>query len=92
MIQMKQTFHYKIEVNENSISFEFYLTKPNHTADAHDGSLTEQSEKRRFGIKLSYDWSQVEEADEIIEMINNGELIEMYQMSRNMIESCHAHS
>jgi len=92
MIQMKQTFHYKIEVNENSVGFEFYLTKPNHTVDAHDGSLTEQSEKRRFGIKISYDWSQVEEADEIIEMINNEKLIEMYQLSRNMIESCNAHS
>jgi hypothetical protein len=92
MIQMKQTFHYKIKVNENSISFEFYLTKPNHTADVHDGSLTEESETRRFGIKLSYDWSQVEEADEIIEMMNNGKWIEMYQMSRNMIESCHVHS
>jgi hypothetical protein len=90
MIQMKQTFHYQIEVNENSISFEFYLTKPNHTADAHDGSLTEQSEKRRFGIKLSYDWSQVEEVDEVIEMINNGKLIEAYTLSKNVIESCHA--
>jgi len=86
---MKQTFHYKIEVNENSISFEFYLTRPNHNADAHDGSLTEESETRRFGIKLSYDWSQVEEADEIIEMINNGKLIEAYALSKNIIESIH---
>jgi len=87
MIQMKQTFHYKIEVNENSISFEFYLTKPNHTADAHDGSLTEESETRRFGIKLAYNWSNIEETDEIIEMLNNGNTIEAYALSKNITQS-----
>jgi len=84
---MKQTFHYQIEMKDNFISFEFYLTKPNHTIDALDGSLNELSETRRFGIKLTYDCSKTEENDEIIEMINNGKLIEMYLMSRNMIES-----
>ena len=87
MIQMKQTFHYKIEVNENSISFEFYLTKPNHTADTHDVSLTEESETRRFGIKLAYNWSNIEETDEIIEMLNNGNTIEAYALSKNITQS-----
>jgi len=65
MIQMKQTFHYNIEVNENSVSFEFYITNPNHTIDAHVGSLAEESYTRRFGFKLSYDWSNIEETDEV---------------------------
>lgn len=88
MIQMKQIFHYNIQIEDNSISFEFYMTKPNLTANQQDDSLTE---KRRFSFKLSYDWSQVEETDGIIEMINNGKMIEMYKMSRNMIEPCNAH-
>ena len=90
MIQMKQTFHYKIDIDDNSISFEFYMTKQNRNADQHNDSLTEKSETRRFGFKLSYDWNQIEKSNEIIEMINNGKMIEMYKMSRNMIEPCNA--
>jgi len=88
---MKQTFHYQIEINDNSISFEFYMTKPNHTVDAQDGSLTEESETRRFGIKISYDWTHVDESIELMEMLNNGKMIEAYALSKNIIGPCNNH-
>jgi len=88
VIQMKQTFHYKILIVNHSITLEFYLSKPNRTHDQDSDSLTDKSEKRRFSFKLSYDWNQVEESIETIEMLNNEKMVETYIFSKRAIETC----
>ena len=91
MSHMKQTFHYQIEIEENLISFEFYITKPNHTADEPDCHLPEE---RRFSFKLSYDWSQLDLTDEVFDMINHQEWIDAVNMHhhRNEVRSIQLHT